>query len=51
MSERSLQDLSKARAILRNLGVRAAAGFMRNRGWGLEAALWWLLGASPRPSR
>jgi len=30
----------KAQAIRNNLGTRAAAGYLRNRGWSIEAALW-----------
>ena len=31
-------ELIKARVIKASLGVRAAAGYMRNRGWSVEAA-------------
>jgi hypothetical protein len=38
------KELSKAVHIKRTLGIRAAAGYMRNRGWSCEAAVWVLLG-------
>lgn len=30
-------------------GVRTAAGYLRNRGWSIEAALWTLCGTEVRP--
>jgi len=36
---KKLTDIRKARNIKKNLGNRAAAGFLRNRGWSIEAAL------------
>lgn len=41
-------QLSRARMILRTLGTRAAAGYMRKHGFSLQAALWWLLGVGVR---
>lgn len=38
------QEIEKAKFLARTLGVRAAAGYMRKRGWSLEAALFTLLG-------
>lgn len=35
--------LERARIILSSLGVRVAAGYCRNQGLSLEAALWVLL--------
>ena len=35
-----LNQIRKARAIRKSLGIRAAAGFMRNRGWTVEATVW-----------
>lgn len=35
-------ELHRALTIRRTLGVRSAAGYMRRKGWSLEAALWWL---------
>lgn len=43
-----LKELKKALQIKRNLGVRSAAGYMRNRNWTLEAALWHLCKAQAR---
>lgn len=37
-------QLIKAKFIQRTLGNRVAAGYMRNRGWSVEAAIWVLLG-------
>ncbi len=44
----SEDQLDRARYILRSLGVRAAAHYMRARGWSIEAALFWLVGAELR---
>ena len=41
-------DLDRAKRIARTLGIRPAAGFMRNRGWSIESALYVLLGAAYR---
>lgn len=41
-------DLDRAKRIHRTLGLRPAAGFMRNRGWSLESALYILLGIAAR---
>lgn len=38
-------EIARARAIQKSLGVRYAAGYMRNRGWSVEAARYILLGA------
>lgn len=44
----TLNELDRARRINRTLGARAAAGFMRKRGWSFESALFVLLGTFPR---
>lgn len=36
-------SILRAQRMARNLGYRAAAGYLRNRGVSLEAALWILL--------
>ena len=36
-------ELVRATRIQQSLGVRAAAGYLRNRGWSLDSALWHLL--------
>lgn len=41
-------DLDRAKRIARTLGIRSAAGFMRNRGWSIESALYVLLGVAHR---
>ena len=41
-------DLDRAKRIASTLGIRPAAGFMRNRGWSLESALYILCGAAAR---
>lgn len=41
-------DLDRAKRIARTLGIRPAAGFMRNRGWSIESALYTLLGIAAR---
>jgi hypothetical protein len=41
-------DLDRAKRIARTLGIRPAAGFMRNRGWSIESALYVLLGIASR---
>lgn len=33
-------EIVKAGLIRRSLGVRCAAGYLRNRGWSVEAARW-----------
>lgn len=38
------QYMKKARNLKKNLGMRVAAGYLRNRGFSLEAALYTLLG-------
>lgn len=43
-----MKELDKARSIAKTLGVRAAAGYLRNRNWSIEAALWILLRATVR---
>lgn len=37
-----MEQLERALYIRASLGVRSAAGYMKARGWSLEAALWWL---------
>lgn len=36
-------EIGKARALAHQLGYKSAAGYLRNRGWSCEAALWILL--------
>jgi hypothetical protein len=36
--------IEQARAVSRNLGIRAGAGMLRNKGYSVEAALFILLG-------
>lgn len=36
--------ITRARNIASSLGVRVAAGYLRDRGWSIEAALWILTG-------
>lgn len=36
---------AKARFIGRTLGIRVAAGYLRNRGYSPECAIYWLLGS------
>lgn len=43
-----MTDTIKARFIARTLGTRTAAGFLRNRGWSFESALWVLCRKHPR---
>lgn len=40
--------LDRALFLKRTLGTRCAAGFMRNNGMSLDAALWHLLGTTRR---
>lgn len=37
-------QIIKAKSLVKQLGVRAAAGYLRNRGWSCEAALFILCG-------
>lgn len=37
-------QIIKAKKLVNQLGVRAAAGYLRNRGWSLEASLWIICG-------
>ena len=37
-------QIIKAKSLIKQLGVRAAAGYLRNRGWSLEASLWIICG-------
>lgn len=37
--------IEQSRAVMANLGIRAAAGMLRNKGYSVEAALWILLKA------
>lgn len=39
-------QIIKANKLINQLGVRAAAGYLRNRGWSVEAALWIICGKS-----
>jgi hypothetical protein len=41
-------QLLKAPKLRRSLGTRCAAGYLRNRGWSLETALYVLLRTTPR---
>jgi hypothetical protein len=43
-----VQELIKAPHLRRTLGIRCAAGYLRNRGWSIETALYVLLRATPR---
>jgi len=45
---RRVEHLSKAPKLRRSLGTRCAAGYLRNRGWSLETALYVLLRTTPR---
>ena len=38
----ALDQMKRAEIICRSLGVRSAAGYLRNRGYSLDAALWLL---------
>ena len=42
------KNFSRAKHLVKTLGVRCAAGYLRNRGVSLEAALYVLLGTTPR---
>lgn len=44
----STNQIDKAKKLMGQLGTRAAAGYLRNRGWSIEATLWILLGVSAR---
>jgi hypothetical protein len=46
--EQRMQHLSKAPKLRRSLGTRVAAGYLRNRGWPLDVALFVLLRTTPR---
>lgn len=46
--EQRMQQLSKAPKLRRSLGTRCAAGYLRNRGWPLDVALFVLLRTTPR---
>lgn len=39
-----LLQIKKARSLKNNLGIKSAAGYLRNRGWSVEAAVFILLG-------
>lgn len=43
-ANKMVADFRKARNIKKTLGMRAAAGFMRNRGYSVEACVFILLG-------
>jgi len=43
-----VEQLLKAPKLRRSLGTRCAAGYLRNRGWSIEAALFTLLRTAPR---
>jgi hypothetical protein len=49
-NERAKQ-LDRAANIQQTLGTSAAAVYMRNRGWSIDAALWALAHTTLRPSR
>ncbi len=38
-------ELTQARSIKKSLGIVVAAKYMKSRGWSVEAACAWLLGA------
>lgn len=40
----SVSHITIAKRLSGQLGYRSAAGYLRNRGWSLEAALWILIG-------
>ena len=40
---KKIHEYQKAKEIGKTLGIRRAAGYLRNRGWSLEGALWVLL--------
>jgi hypothetical protein len=44
-----LKELVKAKQLANNLGTRCAAGYMRNRNWTIDAALWTLCKTTVRP--
>lgn len=50
-AQKNLGDISKARKLQSQLGTRCAAGYLRNRGWTLEAAIWILLRKETRDHR
>jgi hypothetical protein len=37
-------QIKKARQLIKQLGVKCAAGYLRNRGWSVEAAVFILCG-------
>jgi hypothetical protein len=41
MSKRQ-KEIKKAQSLVKQLGIRSAAGYLRNRGWSVEAALYLL---------
>lgn len=41
---RKIEQIKKAKNLKKTLGTRAAAGYLRNRGWSLEAALFIIVG-------
>jgi hypothetical protein len=45
---RRVEHLSKAQRLMNNLGIRCAAGYLRNRGWSIETTLYVLLRTTPR---
>lgn len=46
MSKKELEQITKAKRMIGQLGVRSAAGYLRNRGWHLKDAMWILLGVN-----
>lgn len=40
---KKIHEYQQAAMIAKTLGIRRAAGYLRNRGWSLEGALWVLL--------
>lgn len=39
-----IAQIKKARSLKGQLGIKSAAGYLRNRGWSVEAAVFILLG-------
>lgn len=45
LNSRGRTEIEQALSIMKSIGVRRAAGYLRNRRWSIEAALWELLRA------
>jgi hypothetical protein len=43
-----IKEMNNAKHYARTVGHRAAAGYLRNRGWSLEAAVWILFRKAAR---